>query len=119
MPVIFPTLAAMSGVIGTAALLGAGGTAAGMAMAGAAKEATQQANEASDIAQGQAGALAAEQEAIIAQTKAAAEAPAKATDAAKSALEKRKRIQRLSGGQTLLTSEGYPSTLGAKTLLGA
>lgn len=117
---IFSTLAAMAGTIGTAALLGAGGTAAGMALSGAAKEATSQANAANDIAVTQQRQIEEEKAAIAEQTKQAAEAPAKAADAARSAVEKRKRIIALSGGKTLLSSEGY---LGggtpAKTLLGA
>ena len=112
-PAVFAFLAANAGAIGTAAVIGGG---AAMA-ANAANEATQQKNAASDIAGAQRRDIEEQKKAIEAQTLAAKEAPGKAQDAAKVALEKRRRIQMLSGGQTLLAGETVSNKEG-KTLLG-
>jgi uncharacterized membrane protein YgaE (UPF0421/DUF939 family) len=109
-------LAALTAVLGTAAV--GGGVAAGVnALSNPDKS---QANAANDIAVTQQREVEEQKAAILEQTKQAAEAPGKAQAAAKSEIEKRKRIVALSGGKTLLSSEGY---LGggtpAKTLLGS
>ena len=104
MPLIFSTLAAAAGTIGTGTLLAGGGAVAAKGAAGAKKEAQKKKET----------LLAAKGEGIKAGEFAAG-APGRAKEAARAETDRLRRLRALSGGRTILTST--PGVAG-KTVLG-
>lgn len=105
MPVIFPLLASAAGTIGTSALIGAGTVGA----ISAAKAVKKQEEGLPSIAQ------TTQNQAAISPNPVAAE------EAAQRSVEEKRRIMKRTGGQTILTREGYLGAGGSglKTLLGS
>lgn len=91
---IFSTLAASAGTIGTAVLLGGGGAATAAAMSHKPKM-------------------------PLMSPSTPAPTPASSAEVAQREVEKIRRMRAMSGGKTILTSEGIGSTGGGKTLLGS
>ena len=100
-PALIPILAANAGAIGTAALIG-GGVAAGVSAMNQPKQ---------DMTIPQAPPI---------PPLTPAPTPTTAQESAQAAVEKQRRMRALSGGKTLLTSEGPTLSSGAgKSLLGS
>jgi len=106
----FMSAAAVAGVIGTAALIG-GGVAGGISMY----------NSGQNVAKKRQQSLVDAQAKDMAALKSAQPSPVKAEKSAREAVEEKRRIRALSGGNTLLTQEtlGSSSQTQPKSLLGS